>query len=91
MKLKGVVKGQTIELDSDPELPDGQRVLVELAIPATEPIPQPSTDAGLEFLIATDPGFESIRQVRSLREAIAIRLGGPLPSSVEAIRADRSR
>ena len=33
MRMHGVVKGTTIELEDDPELPDGQRVVVELANP----------------------------------------------------------
>ena len=36
MKLNGVVKGKTIELDTDPKLPEGQPVLVELEIPTAE-------------------------------------------------------
>ena len=32
MKLHGVVKSSTIELEGDPELPDDERALVELRI-----------------------------------------------------------
>ena len=77
MKLHGVVKGKTIELDADPELPNGQSVLVELEI--TMPKSNPA------------PASENIRQARALRETIAARLGGRLLDSVELVREDRSR
>ena len=77
MKLHGVVKGKTIELETDPDLPNGQSVLVELEIcmPKSNP----------------DLASENIRQARALRERIAKRLGGRLLDSVDLIREDRSR
>lgn len=91
MQLYGVVKGKTIELEADPELPDGQRVLVDLEIPTTEPRPDAVADQELESRVASDPDFESIREARALRERIAARLGGDLLDSVELVREDRIR
>ena len=91
MKLHGVIKGKTIELATDPESPEGQPVLVELEIPTPEFNADPLSDRDLENRIATDPGFEDIRQARALRETIATRLGGSLINSVDLIREDRSR
>ncbi len=91
MKLHGVVKGRTIELESNPELPEGQPVLVELEIPTAESHAGPLSDLELEHRIATDPYFADIRQARELRERIAARLGGHLITSVDLIREDRSR
>ena len=48
MKLHGVVKGKTIELATDPELPEGQPVLVELEIPTPEFNADPLSDRDLE-------------------------------------------
>ena len=77
MKLHGVVKGKTIELETDPKLPDGQSVLVELEI----------------FMPKSDlyPASENIRQARALRETIAARLGGRLLDSGDLIKEDRAR
>lgn len=91
MRLNGVVKGKTIELETDPELPEGQPVLVELEIPTAESHGGPLSDLELEHRIATDPYFADIRQARELRERIAARLGGNLTTSVDLIRKDRSR
>ena len=91
MKLHGVVKGSTIELESDPELPDGQRVVVELEIPRAGIYARPLSDGELENRIATDPAFEDIRQARALRGRIAARVVGDLPGSVDLVREDRSR
>ena len=91
MKLHGVVKGRTIELESNPELPEGQQVLVELEIPTAESNGDPLSDLELEHRIATDPDFADIRQARELRERIAARLGGNLLTSVDLIKEDRTR
>ena len=91
MKLHGVVRGTTIELEADPELPDGQRVVVELEIAMTEFNTDSISARDLESRIASDPEFASIRQARSLREKIATRLSGNLLNSVELIREDRAR
>lgn len=91
MKLHGIVKGSTIELEGDPDLPDGQRVLVELEIPKAGIDAKPLSDRELENRIATDLAFEDIRQARALRERIAARLEGNLANSVDLIREDRSR
>ena len=91
MKLHGVVKGTTIELEDDPELPDGQRVVVELEIPTTVFDSGPLSDYGLENRVAAEPDFASIRRARLLRERIAARLGGNLLDSADLIREDRAR
>ena len=86
-----MVKGRTIELDTDPELPEGQPVLVELEIPTVELDADSLSDLELENRIASDPAFANIRQARALREKIAARLGGNLLNSVDLIREDRAR
>lgn len=91
MRLNGVVKGKTIELDTDPELPEGQPVLVELEIPTGELHANPLSDLDLENRIATDPAFANIRQARELRARIAARLEGNLLNSVDLVREDRTR
>ena len=91
MKLRGVVKGKTIELEANPELPDGQRVLVELEIPTSEFNVVSLSSRELEDRITTDPAFETIRQARMLRERITTRLGVKPIDSVDLIREDRSR
>ena len=91
MKLHGVVKGKTIELETDLELPDGQPVLVELEIPKSELDADPLSGLELENRIATARALADIRQARELRERIAARLGGNLLTSVDLIREDRTR
>ena len=91
MRLNGFVKGKTIELETDPELPEGQQVMVELKIPTAESHADALSDLELETRIATDPDFAGIRQARALRGKIAARLGGNLLNSVDLIREDRAR
>ena len=91
MQLYGVVKGKTIELEVDPELPDGQRVLVDLEISSTASDRGPFSDQEFETRITSDHDFEGIRQARALRERIARRRGGNLIDSVESVREDRTR
>lgn len=91
MKLHGIVKGKMIELATDPELLEGQRVVVELEIPPAEFSSDALYGRDLENRIATDPALEDIRQARAIRERIAARLGGSRLNSVELIREDRRR
>lgn len=91
MKLHGVVKGKTIELETDPELPDGQSVLVELETTMPMPKPDPSPHRDLENGTSGDSGSDNMRQARALRETIAARLGGRLLDSGDLLREDRSR
>lgn len=77
MKLNGVVKGKTIELELDPELPHGQQVIVELEFPMSKANP--------------DSASADMSQARALRERIAARLEGHRLDSVDLIREDRSR
>lgn len=91
MKLHGVIKGKTIELETDPELSEGQRVLVELEITMPPSNPDSLSCGDFENGRATNPASENIRQARALRQRIAARLGGHLLNSVDLIREDRSR
>ena len=70
MKLRGVVRGQTIELETSTGLPDGQCVQVELEIAASQTTAETKADQDLETRIATDPAFEDIRQARALRGCV---------------------
>ncbi len=38
MSLRGVIRGRTIELETDPHLPDGMQVEVELRLPTPDPL-----------------------------------------------------
>ena len=91
MRVHGVIKGKTIELETDPELPEGQPVLVELEIQTAALHAIPPSDREFENRIATDPAFADIRHARELRDRIAGRLGGNLLDSVDLIREDRTR
>ena len=91
MKLHGVIKGKTIELETDPELPDGQRVLVELEITMPTSNPDSLSHGDFENGKSASPASENIRQARALRDRIAARQGASLLNSVELIREDRSR
>ena len=91
MKLHGVVKGTTIELEANPELPDGQRVLVELQIATIEVNTDRLSPRDLQHRAPTDTDCESIGRARLLRERIAARLGGNLLDSADLIREDRTR
>ena len=102
MKLRGVVKGQTIVLDAPAGLPEGQQVemdvhpvvgVVETSAHSENP-PQTFREARqdeLETRIAAEPQFENIRRVDQLREKIAKELGGELNLSVPYVREDRGR
>ena len=60
MSLRGVIHGRTIELESDPCLPDGAQVEVELRLPEADP---------LWGLLADKPELvEELRRVYSERE-----------------------
>ena len=74
MKLRGVVRGQTIELETSTGLPDGQCVQVELEIAASQTTAGTKADQDLETRIATDPAFEDIRQARALSITVALEL-----------------
>ena len=91
MKVHGIVKGRTIELDADPELPDGQRVLVELEITIPTSNPDSLSHGDFENGRSANPASENIRQARALRDRIASRQGGSLLNSVDLIREDRAR
>ena len=82
MKLRGVVRGQTIELETSTGLPDGQCVQVELEIAASQTTAGTKADQDLETRIATDPAFEDIRQARAL---------SAYPNNPAALRAIRAQ
>ena len=70
MKLHGIVRGQTIELDVSTGLPDGQRVRVELETAAIPDTAETKRDPDLETRIATEPAFQNIREARALRACL---------------------
>lgn len=91
MKLRGVIRGKIIELETVSGLPDGQHVQAELEIAGTDRSWDPVSGSDMETRIATDPAFRNVREARELRERIAERHGGCLEGSVDFIREDRSR
>ena len=102
MRLRGVVKGQTILLDTTAGLSEGQQVELEVR-PVGEAVEPPASrentpwrfrDSGehsLELRIATEPQFENVRRVDRLREKIAEELGSEINLSVRYVREDRDR
>lgn len=82
MKIRGVIRGQTIKLQSATDLPDGQLVEVEIRAAAGQ---------------ATEIDARASHQPRvveaadDLRRRIAERVGGNLNSTVQYIREDRDR
>ena len=101
MKVRGVVKGQTIELETPAGLPEGQQVEVEICVAAkaaqTEdakerPAPYaPLTPEELDAKIASDPKFEEMRKAREFRNKLEKQWGGKLNLSVQDVREDRDR
>lgn len=101
MKMRGMVIGQTIELEAPIGLPDGQQVEVEIRVPdkLVEPVAEKERASRrrypkwekLEARIATDPEFDDIREARQLREKLAKQWGDSLNLSLEYIREDRDR
>jgi hypothetical protein len=100
MKLRGVIKGQTIELDIPTGLAEGQQVEVEIRVPdelveaaaekeraARRRYPTPEE---LEARIAADPEFEEIRMARKLRNEQEQRGGVYHGSIVVRMRAARA-
>ena len=100
MKVRGIVKGNTIAFDDCIDLPEGQQVEVEIR-PAEPEIEETATEPAavraypmppeLEARIATEPQFENLRRADKIREELARRWGGPRNLSTQFIREDRER
>ena len=85
MKVRGVVKGQTIELATPAGLPEGEQVEVEIRVAGevektadAKARPAPSVSLTREepvAKIASDPKFEEMRKAREFREMIAAKSG----------------
>ena len=104
MKVRGTVKGNTITFDDCIDLPEGQRVEVEVHLVTPEPAAEVEgtttepSDARtypmppeLEARIATEPQFENLRRADKIREELAKRWGGPRNLATQFIREDRER
>ena len=103
MKVRGTIQGKGIAVDAPLNLPEGQRVEVEvrLVTPEQELDEQElaeeqarwraMTEEEFEEVIATHPRFEHIRQLDALQAMFLERWGGPLNLSTQFIREDRDR
>ena len=105
MKVRGTIQGKSIAVDAPLNLPEGQRVEVEvhpvtpeLAAAETEQeraaetaLWQGMTEEEFEEVIATHPKFEHIRRADEMRKMLLERWGGPLNLSTQFIREDRER
>ena len=99
MRRRGVVRGQTIEIDGPVGLPEGQHVEMDVR-PAGAVIGRDEQRADehekrfdamgdLESRIAIEPQFEHIREADSIRKDLEKLWGGKLNRSLEYIREDR--
>ena len=103
MKVRGTIQGKGIAVDAPLDLPEGQRVEVEV-----HPVPpelaaaeqerseetalwQGMTEEEFEEVIATHPKFEHIRRADEIRNRLLERWGGPLNLATQFIREDRDR
>ena len=104
MKASGAVQGRTIAIDTPINLPEGQRVEVDIQILARESETPARRDKSneavlrldmtkdeIDAIIATDPRFEGIRRLDRMRARLLERWGGPLDLSTQFIREDRDR
>lgn len=103
MKVRGTVKGKSIAVDAPLDLPEGQRVEVEvhpvmseLAAAEQERAAEMArwrgmTEEEFEEVIATHPKFEHIRRADEIRNRLLERWGGPLNLATQFIREDRER
>lgn len=104
MKANGAVQGQTIAIDTPINLPEGQRVEVDIqsvapesetparAGKSNEPVLRlDMTKDEIDAIIATDPRFEGIRRLDKMRARLLERWGEPLNLSTQFIREDRDR
>ena len=102
VRVRGTVKGKSIAVDAPLDLPEGQRVEVEVHPVMSEPAAeqeraaemarwQGMTEEEFEEVIATHPKFEHIRRADEMRKALLERWGGPLNLATQFIREDRER
>ena len=103
MKVRGTIQGKGIAVDAPLNLPEGQRVEVEvhLVTPEQELDEQEleeekarwraMTEEEFEEVIATHPRLEHIRRADEIRATLLERWGGPLNLSTQFIREDRDR
>lgn len=107
MKVRGTIQGKGIAVDAPLDLPEGQRVEVEvhpvtpeLAEAAAETEQERAAETALwqgmseeefEEVIATHPRFEHIRRADEIRQRFLERWGGPLNLATQFIREDRER
>ena len=104
MKASGAVRGRTIAIDTPINLPEGQRVEVDIqsVAPESETLAREGksnepvlrldmTKDEIDAIIATDPRFEGIRRLDRMRARLLKRWGEPLNLSTQFIREDRDR
>ena len=104
MKASGAVQGRTIAIDTPINLPEGQRVVIEIQSVAPESETPARRDKSnepvlrldmtkdeIDAIIATDPRFEGIRRLDKMRARLLERWGEPLNLSTQFIREGRDR
>lgn len=85
MKRRGIVKGQTIELDHPLYLPDGRAVELDI-----RPLPSQNGVAPVDQSVR-ERQIEASRQADEIRNRLEKQWGGKLNLSVEFVREDRDR
>ena len=92
MKIKGVIRGQTIELESPTGLPDGQPVEVHIE-PARSAAkgPERASAQKAEETSAHHTLSPNVQAADDLRHKIALQWGNRADLSVQFIREDRDR
>ena len=103
MKVHGTIQGKGIAVDAPLDLPEGQRVEVEVHPVMSEPAAaeqerleemalwQGMSEDEFEEVIATHPKFEHIRRADEMRKALLECWGGPRNLATQFIREDRER
>ena len=85
MKRRGIVKGQTIELDHPLYLPDGRAVELDI-----RPLPSQNGVVPVDQSVR-ERQIEASRQADEIRNRLEKQWGGKLNLSVEFVREDRDR
>ena len=85
MKRRGIVKGQTIEIDHPLYLPDGRAVELDI-----RPLPSQNGAVPVDQSVQ-ERQRAAMREAGEIRERIRKELGGELNLSVQYIREDRDR
>lgn len=103
MKVRGTIQGKSIAVDAPLDLPEGQRVEVEVHPVTPELVAAEQERAAetalwrgmseeeFEEVIATHPRFEHIRRADEIRQRFLECWGGPLNLATQFIREDRER